>query len=76
MALNLYLVERDDAEGPDEHRAHVIAAADAYSARLIAARKSAMEGYHIWLEESTSVSIVGVATDDLSMEVVLSDYVR
>lgn len=73
MALNLYLVERDDDMTWDENWGHVVAADDDYAARLFASRVTRDEAASVWFEESTKVQMIGVASSGVDAGIVLTD---
>jgi hypothetical protein len=66
MALNLYLIERDDKLCHyDDHHGHVIAAETESQARALAARSARDEGAQIWHEPTTTVVLIGTAAGDV-----------
>lgn len=70
LRINLYLLERDQAVGPDEYSRMVVAAASEKAAREIANQESKAEGY-VWSDGTiTSVKLLGVAEDGVEGVVV------
>lgn len=80
MALNLYLLRREDSRHYwDQTVACVVAASSERDARQIAElafKGENPEVYKIWRSPSTQVTELGVAAEHVTPDVVLSEFIR
>lgn len=80
MALNLYLLQRDDSRSYwDETVGCVVAAASKSDARSIAQAEFAREpsgAAQAWMARTTTVTEIGIAGEFVTDGVILSDHVR